>query len=155
MNDILRITAAETISPGVLKLGWNDGYEGTVDLRGILARGAVFEPIRDPEYFKQVRVERYGHHIYWGEDEFTQIDFGCDRLRELAEEQACVNSDSGLEPLSEGGMNDVVLQLLPALLISLVVFFFALSMCRRKGKGLGYARCASYRLPAHFSCFIS
>ena len=88
MKDILRITAAVPVLQGVLKLAWNDGYEGIVDLRDILARGPIFQPIRDPEYFKQVRVERHGHHIFWGDDEFTQIDFGCDRLRELAEEQA-------------------------------------------------------------------
>ena len=90
MKDILRITVTEPVMQGVLKLVWNDGYEGIVDLRGIIARGPIFEPILDPEYFRQVRVERYGHHIYWGDDEFTQIDFGCDRLRELAEEQAAL-----------------------------------------------------------------
>lgn len=90
VKDILRITVAEPVMQGVLRLVWNDGYEGIVDLRGIIARGKIFEPIRDPDYFRQVRVERYGHHIYWGDDEFTQIDFGCDRLRELAEEQAAL-----------------------------------------------------------------
>jgi len=87
MNDILRITAAEAVLPGVLKLAWNDGYEGIVDLRGTIAHGDIFEPIRDAESFKKVRVEKYGHHIYWG-DEDDGIDFGCDRLREIAEEQA-------------------------------------------------------------------
>ena len=90
VNDILRITVAEPVMQGVLKVVWNDGYEGIVDLRGIMARGPIFEPIRDPDHFRQVRVERYGHHIYWGDDEFTQIDLGCDRLRELAEEQAAL-----------------------------------------------------------------
>ena len=48
---------------GVLKLAWNDGYEGTVDLRVIITRGRVFEPNCNPERFRQVRVERYGHHV--------------------------------------------------------------------------------------------
>jgi hypothetical protein len=95
VDDILRIAVAEPVIQGVLKLVWNDGYEGIVDLRGIIARGRIFEPIRDAEYFRQVRVERYGHHIYWGDDEFTQIDFGCDRLRELAEEQAALTARAG------------------------------------------------------------
>jgi hypothetical protein len=94
VKDILRIVVAEPVMQGVLKLAWNDGHEGIVDLRGIIARSAIFEPIRDLEYFRQVRVERYGHHIYWGDDEFTQIDFGCDRLRELAEEQAATRLGS-------------------------------------------------------------
>lgn len=87
MNNILRIIGAEAVLPGVLKLAWNDGYEGIVDLRGTIADGEIFEPIRDPENFKNVRVEEYGHHIYWG-DENDGVDFGCDRLREMAEEQA-------------------------------------------------------------------
>ncbi len=90
MNDILRITAAEAVLPGVLRLAWNDGYEGIVDLRGIIAEGEIFEHIRNPENFKKVRVESYGHSIYWGEEGEEEVDFGCDRLREIAEEQAAL-----------------------------------------------------------------
>ena len=87
MSDLLRITGAEAVLPGVLKLAWNDGYEGIVDLRGTIAEGEIFESIRHPENFKKVRVEEYGHHIYWG-DEDDGVDLGFDRLREMAEEQA-------------------------------------------------------------------
>jgi Protein of unknown function (DUF2442) len=87
MSDILRIVSAEAVLPGVLKLVWNDGYEGIVDLRGTIADGEIFESIRDPENFKKVRVADYGHHIYWG-DENDGVDCGCDSLRETAEEQA-------------------------------------------------------------------
>jgi len=95
VKDILRIAVAEPVMQGVLKVVWNDGYEGVVDLRGIIARGEIFEPIREPDYFRRVRVERYGHCIYWGDDEFTQIDFGCNRLREIAEEQAALIAHAG------------------------------------------------------------
>ena len=95
MTDILRITAAEPVLPGVLKLAWNDGYEGIVDLRGIIADGQIFEHIRNPENFKQVRVEDYGHSIYWGEEGNEEVDFGCDRLREMAEEQAALLARAG------------------------------------------------------------
>ena len=90
MSDLLRITTAEAVVPGVLKVVWNDGYEGIVDLRGKIAEGALFEHIRDPENFKKVRVECYGHSIYWGEEGDEQVDFSCDRLREIAEEQAAL-----------------------------------------------------------------
>jgi Protein of unknown function (DUF2442) len=90
MSDILRITSAEAVLPGVLKLAWNDGHEGIVDLRGIIADGEIFEPIRKPENFKEVRVASYGHSIYWGEEGNEIVDFGCDRLREIAEEQAAL-----------------------------------------------------------------
>ena len=89
MSDILRVTAAEAVVPGVLKLAWNDGYEGIVDLRGVIADGEIFEPIRNPEEFRRVRIAAYGHSIYWL-DEDDGIDFGCDRLREIAEEQAAL-----------------------------------------------------------------
>lgn len=88
MTDILRITAAEPVVHGVLKLVWNDGYEGVVDLRGIIAHGEIFESIRNPENFKKVRVQSYGHSIYWGEEDNEEVDFGADRLYELAHEQA-------------------------------------------------------------------
>ncbi|HXW26984.1 MAG TPA: DUF2442 domain-containing protein [Xanthobacteraceae bacterium] len=90
MSDLVRITAAEAVLPGVLKLTWNDGYEGIVDLRGVIADGAIFEFIRDPENFRKVRVASYGHSIYWGEEDNEEVDFGADRLREMAEEQAAL-----------------------------------------------------------------
>jgi hypothetical protein len=89
MSETLRIMSAESVLPGVLKLAWNDGYEGIVDLRGTIADGEIFEPIRNPEAFKDVHVAAYGHYIYWG-DEDDGVDFGCDRLREIAEEQAAL-----------------------------------------------------------------
>jgi hypothetical protein len=87
MSEIPRITSVEGVLYGVLKLVWNDGYEGIVDLRGTIADGEIFESIRDPENFKKVRVANYGHHIYWG-DENDGVDFGSERLREIAKEQA-------------------------------------------------------------------
>ncbi len=88
MTDILRIVSADAVLPGVLKLVWNDGYEGVVDLRGLIREGDIFEHIRDGRNFAQVKVESYGHSIYWGEEGNEHVDFGCDRLRELAQEQA-------------------------------------------------------------------
>jgi hypothetical protein len=90
MSDVLHITAVEPVVQGVLKLAWDDGYEGIVDLRGIIADGEIFEHIRDPENFKEVRLESYGHSVYWGEEGDEIVDFGCDRLRELAEQQAAL-----------------------------------------------------------------
>ncbi len=89
MSDTLRIVSAEAVLPGVLKLAWSDGYEGIVDLRGKIADGEIFEAIRDPKNFKKVCVAEFGHHIYWG-DEDDGVDFGADRLREIAEEQAAL-----------------------------------------------------------------
>jgi len=95
LTDLLRIASAEALMPGVLKITWNDGYEGVVDLRGTIAEGEIFEAIRDPEQFKKVRVEGYGHSIYWGKEGDEEVDFGCDRLREMAEEQAALLARAG------------------------------------------------------------
>jgi hypothetical protein len=95
MSDILHITAAEPILHGVLKLTWDAGYEGIVDLRGTIAEGELFREIRAPDKFKDVRVADYGHSIYWRDSNGREIDFGCDRLREIAEEQAALLSRAG------------------------------------------------------------
>ena len=52
MTALLRITAAEAVLPGVLKIAWNDGCEGIVDLRATIAQGEIFEPVRNPENFR-------------------------------------------------------------------------------------------------------
>jgi hypothetical protein len=88
MSRVLRIASAEAVVPGVLKIVWNDGYQGVVDLRGIIEEGDIFSSLRDPERFREVRVNAYGHSIYWGNEGDEDVDFGCDRLRELAQEQA-------------------------------------------------------------------
>ncbi|MBN9037453.1 MAG: DUF2442 domain-containing protein [Rhizobiales bacterium] len=88
MIDTLSITSAEAVVPGVLKLTWSDGYEGVADLRGIISKGGIFKPLRDPGYFSGVRVAAFGHSVYWGRDGDEDVDFGCDRLREMVEQQA-------------------------------------------------------------------
>jgi hypothetical protein len=95
MSDILTIEKAESVLHGVLKITWNDGYEGLVDLRGIMAEGQIYEHIRTPDNFTRVRVEGYGHSIYWGEEGHEEVDFGCDGLREMAEEQAALLARAG------------------------------------------------------------
>jgi len=90
MIDVLRIVAAEAVIQGVLKIAWNDGYEGNVDLCGIIADGDLFGRIRHFENFKNVRVASYGHSLYRGNEDNEDVDFGSDRLRELAEEQAAL-----------------------------------------------------------------
>jgi hypothetical protein len=88
MSEIRHIVSAEPVIHGVVKIVWDDNYEGVVDLRPIIARGKIFTCLQDAGYFNTVRVASYGHSIYWGEEDNEAVDFGCDRLREIAEEQA-------------------------------------------------------------------
>jgi hypothetical protein len=90
MGDALRISAAEAVLPGVLKLSWNDGYEGIVDLRGVIAEGELFAPLRNADHFRNLHVADFGHSVYWGGDSDEDVDFGCDRLREMAERQVAL-----------------------------------------------------------------
>ncbi len=60
MNRIVRVSAG----PGYnLEVVFDNGISGNVDLSSRLF-GPVFEPLRDPVLFSQVRVDEYGA-VYW------------------------------------------------------------------------------------------
>jgi hypothetical protein len=86
-----RIVSCTPVIHGVLKIAWDDGYEGVVDLRPTIDRGKVFAYLRDPRNFAKVKVDEYGHSIAWIDDAGDEIDFGADSLREKAENQAKLN----------------------------------------------------------------
>ncbi len=86
-----RITKAEPVILGVLKIVWNDGYEGVVDLRPTIARGRIFKYLQDENNFRKVDVSEYGHSIGWIDRDGNEIDFGADTLRTKAENQARLN----------------------------------------------------------------
>ena len=86
-----RIKTAEPVILGVLKIVWNDGYEGVVDLRPTIARGRIFKYLQNEKNFRKVAVSEYGHSIEWIDREGQEIDFGADTLRSKAENQARLN----------------------------------------------------------------
>ena len=88
MKKLPRIRSAEPVIHGVLKIVWNDGYEGIVDLRPTIARGKIFTYLQRPNNFKKVKVSEYGHSIEWKNEKGEEIDFGADTLRAKAENQA-------------------------------------------------------------------
>ena len=91
MKKLPRITLAEPVIHGVLKIVWNDGYEGIVDLRPTIARGRIFTHLQNARNFSKVRVSEYGHSVEWTDEDGDQIDFGADALRTKAENQARLN----------------------------------------------------------------
>lgn len=96
MTEIIRMSAVEPVLYGVVKIRWMDGYEAVVDLRPVLAEGDIFEFLRrSPERFMSVKLEDYGHSIYWLDDEGDEIDFGADSLRLRAESQAELHRRAG------------------------------------------------------------
>jgi hypothetical protein len=48
-----------------LHLRFEDGVEGVVDLAPLLSFRGVFEPLRDPAYFAQVRIDSELGSVTW------------------------------------------------------------------------------------------
>jgi hypothetical protein len=89
VTDIIAIDSAEPVIFGVVKIVWKDGFAGIVDLRPVLANGDMFEFLRaNPARFDDLKLEGYGHNIFWLDDDNDEIDFGSDSLRRRAERQA-------------------------------------------------------------------
>lgn len=89
MNDIARMKSVEPVIYGVLKIQWQDGFVGLVDLRPVVDTGEMFRFLRDDKSrFFSVAMETYGHKVFWLDDERDEIDFGSQSLRERAERQA-------------------------------------------------------------------
>ena len=59
-----RVIEARYVGEYVIWLKFNDGVEGEVDLKDELW-GPVFEPLKDPEAFRQFRVHPDLHTIVW------------------------------------------------------------------------------------------
>ena len=59
-----RIVEGRYVSDYVIEVQFNDGRKGTVDLQEELW-GPVFEPLRDPAYFRRFRVDPELHTIVW------------------------------------------------------------------------------------------
>jgi hypothetical protein len=64
MDKLVDVTAAEVIGDYQLRLTFEDGLVGEVDFAGRDWRG-VFEPLADPAYFAQARVDPEIGTITW------------------------------------------------------------------------------------------
>ena len=76
---ILRIIAAAVCGPHLLRLAFNDGSAKTVDVASLLY-GPVFEPLRDPARFAEVRLDPICGTVVWP----NGADFAPEALHELA-----------------------------------------------------------------------
>ena len=95
MSEIIKISSAEPVIHGVLKITWVDGYSAVVDLRPVISRGNAFTYLQTPENFQKVRVGGHGHAVFWLNDRGEEIDFGADALRQRAERQAELQLQAG------------------------------------------------------------
>lgn len=78
---ILRIRQAEPAGGHRLHLRFNDDTEKTVDVYPLLS-GPMFEPLRDPNYFAQVRLDAECGTVVWP----NGADFAPEALYELPAE---------------------------------------------------------------------
>lgn len=61
---MLRVTDAEPLDNYRLRVTFNDGLVRDVDC-SFLLRGPLGEPLRDPDYFRQVRVDEEARTVIW------------------------------------------------------------------------------------------
>jgi uncharacterized protein DUF2442 len=61
---MVAVTHVEPLTGFKLRLGFDDGSERVVDLSDTLW-GPMAEPLRDPEYFRRVRVDAELRTIVW------------------------------------------------------------------------------------------
>lgn len=78
---ILRILRAQVCGPHTLDLVFNDGTAKQVHVLPLLI-GPVFEPLKDPAFFAQVRLDSVCGTVTWP----NGADFAPEALHELAEE---------------------------------------------------------------------
>mgnify|MGYP000657410653 CR=1 FL=1 len=64
MEQLVDVTAVEIVADFRLRLTFADGTVGDVDFRGREWRG-VLEPLRDPDFFSRVTVDREAGTISW------------------------------------------------------------------------------------------
>ena len=64
MKPMLRVTHVEPLDDSHLRVQFNDGVIREIDCR-FLMRGTLGEPLRDPDYFRQVRVDEESRTIIW------------------------------------------------------------------------------------------
>jgi len=60
----LRVTSVEPLDGYTLRLTFNDGAVTEVDFSDDV-RGPLGEALRDPAYFRQVRINEESHTVVW------------------------------------------------------------------------------------------
>jgi len=77
---MVRVTDARHVRDYVIWVRFSDGVEGEVDLARELD-GPIFEPLRDPPFFRLVRFDRELHTIVWPNGADVAPEFLHSRVR--------------------------------------------------------------------------
>ena len=62
---ILHVTKAAYLRDYKVYLEFNDGTKGVADLEDKVQRGGVFAPLREPDFFRQLRLDEQLSTICW------------------------------------------------------------------------------------------
>ncbi len=82
-HPIYRIVSFEQTGAFILKLRFDDGLLRTINFEPVLA-GEIFEPLRDPTVFSQVRLDKEIHTLTWP----NGADFDPSTLHDWPEHEA-------------------------------------------------------------------
>jgi len=63
-HEIYRVVSFERVAPFTLKVVFDDRTSQVIDFRPIL-KGEVYEPLKDPSLFDQVRIDPEVHTLVW------------------------------------------------------------------------------------------
>jgi len=84
MPPLPRIKAIEGLSaPYCLRVTWLDGRITDIDMSGTINRVKAFQPLLDPDLFRQAHVVDHGHGVEWP----NGLDYAATSLDFLAREQ--------------------------------------------------------------------
>lgn len=90
--DLIEVTDVKVLGHYRLRLTFSDGRVGDVDVSDIRDKGNLFEDLRDPDYFSQVRVDPDVGTIAWP----NGLDLAPERLyREAAPPGRAARHSSG------------------------------------------------------------
>ena len=78
------IVSAEPVGGHRLHLRFEDGVEGVLDFQAKLSFRGVFAPLKDPEYFAQVRVDPELGSVVWPNGVDLDPVVLYERVKELA-----------------------------------------------------------------------
>jgi len=78
-----RVVAVNYVRDYTLRVRFADGVEGEIDLAAELD-GEIFQPLRERDYFQQVRVNPELHTIVWPNGADFAPEFLYDRIRVVA-----------------------------------------------------------------------
>ncbi len=81
---MLEVTSAEYVDAYKIRVGFNNGETGVVDLKDSLW-GPMFEPLKDLNVFKRFTVSEVLHTVCWENDADFAPEFLYDKMVEQAQ----------------------------------------------------------------------